>query len=325
NNGKFGNQGIEIELSGKIIQGKDWTWEMGGNISYNKNKVVQLPNNGLTRNQQDAVQIYSGKILPDGTSEKIWVGGYQEGYEPGVLVAYKADGVYRSWDEIPGNLVVTSGNANGKKMYGPDAWKALTPEQQQNALPIQPGDAKWRDINGDGMIDNYDQIVVGNTTPRWFGGFNTRLRWKNLQLYGRFDFALNYWIYDSTTPWMLGAMQGTYNTTTAVFDTWSEERPDAQYPRYVYADQLMNGNYNRQSTMFAYKGNYLAIREISLTYSLPQLWAKKIYCQKLDVSVTGQNLGYITSAKTVASPEVSNAGSGYALPRSVLFGVNVSF
>ncbi|MGL4780976.1 MAG: SusC/RagA family TonB-linked outer membrane protein [Bacteroidales bacterium] len=325
NNGKFGNQGIELELSGKIIQGKDWTWEMGGNISYNKNKVVQLPNNGLIRNQQDAVQIYSGKILPDGTSEKIWVGGYQEGYEPGVLVAYKADGIYRSWDEIPGNLVVTSGNANGKKMYGPDAWKALTPEQQKNALPIQPGDAKWRDINGDGMIDNYDQIVVGNTTPRWFGGFNTRLRWKNLQLYGRFDFALNYWIYDSTTPWMLGAMQGTYNTTTAVFDTWSEERPDAQYPRYVYADQLMNGNYNRQSTMFAHKGNYLAIRELSLTYSLPQLWAKKIFCQKLDVSVTGQNLGYITSAKNVASPEVSSAGSGYALPRSVLFGVNVSF
>ena len=76
--------------------------------------------------------------------------------------------------------------------------------------------------------------------------------------------------------------------------------------------------------MFAYKGNYLAIREISLTYSLPELWAKKVFCQKVDVSITGQNLGYITSAN-VATPEVSSAGSGYALPRTLLFGLNVTF
>ncbi|MGL5913664.1 MAG: SusC/RagA family TonB-linked outer membrane protein [Bacteroidales bacterium] len=324
NNGKFGNQGLELELSGKIIQGQDWTWDVSSNISYNKNKVIALPDNGLIRNRQSAVQVYTGKTLADGTSEKIWVGGYQEGYEPGVLIAYQADGIYRSWDEIPGNLVITSGNVNGKKMYGPEAWKALSLDEQKKSLPIQPGDAKWRDINGDGTIDNFDQIVVGNTTPRWFGGFNTTLRWKNIQLYARFDYALDYWIYDGTTPWILGSMQGTYNTTTAVFDTWSEERPNAKYPRHVYADQLMNANYYRNSTTFAYKGNYLAIREISLTYSLPQSWAKKIFCQRLDVSITGQNLGYITAAKTVASPEVSSAGSGYALPRTVLFGANVS-
>ena len=75
---------------------------------------------------------------------------------------------------------------------------------------------KWKDINGDGQIDSYDQIVIGNTTPRWFGGFNTTLSWKGLTLYGRFDFGLDYWIYDNTTPWFLGCMQGGYNTTTDV-------------------------------------------------------------------------------------------------------------
>ena len=176
----------------------------------------------------------------------------------------------------------------------------------------------------DGTIDAFDQVVMGNTTPHWFGGFNTTLTWKGLTLYGRFDFALDYWIYDNTTPWFLGCMQGGYNTTTDVFNTWSEENPNAKYPRYVWADQLGTANYYRTSTMFAYKGNYLAIREISLSYSLPQNIARKFYCQKLDVSVTGQNLGYITSAN-VASPEVSTAGSGYALPRTLLFGVNVTF
>lgn len=320
NNGKYRNSGIEIELSGKIIKTKDWSWEAAGNISFNKNKVVSLPDNGLLRNMQKTSQIYKGP----GSDETIWVGGYQEGYEPGVLIAYQADGIYKSLDEIPGNLVVKSGNYQGKYQYGPTAWAALSDADKAKSLELQPGDVKWKDINGDGVIDSYDQIVVGNTSPHWFGGFNTTLKWKNLSLYGRFDFALGYWIYDETTPWFLGCMQGTYNTTTDVFNTWSESNPNAKYPRYVFADQLGTANYYRKSTMFAHKGNYLAIREISLSYSLPKMWANKILCQHLEVSVTGQNLGYITSAP-VASPEVSSAGSGYALPRTLLFGMNVTF
>ncbi|UVS19422.1 TonB-dependent receptor [Bacteroides fragilis] len=325
NNGKFRNSGVEIELSGKILKTKDWSWEASANISFNKNKVVALPENGLDLNRQGGQQIYTGKQLADGTYEKKWVGGYQEGQEPGVLVVYKSDGIYRSWDEIPGDLVITSGNYFGKKRYGPDAWKKLTKEQQKNALPIMPGDMKWKDINGDKIIDSYDQVVAGNTSPHWIGGFNTTLRWKNFQLYGRFDFALDYWIYDHTLPEIfLACAQGTYNTTKEVFNTWSDENPNAKYPRYAYADVLTNANYARNSTMFAHKGNYLAIREISLSYSLPKVWANKAYCQRVDVSITGQNLGYITSAN-VASPEVSNAGSGYALPRTLLFGLNVTF
>lgn len=329
NNGKYRNRGVEIELSGKIINTKDWSWGMSGNISFNKNTVVSLPDNGLDGNRQNGQQIYTGEQFtnPDGTIEyvKKWVGGYQEGQEPGVLVVYQSEGIYRSWDEIPGDLVITSGNYYNKKMYGPDAWKKLTKEQQKASLPIVPGDMKWKDINGDNIIDSYDQIVAGNTSPRWIGGLNTTLRWKNFQLYGRFDFALDYWIYDTTLPTIfLACAQGTYNTTTDVYDTWSEENPNAKYPRYACADVLTNANYARSSTMFAHKGNYFAIREISLSYSLPQEWIRKIYCQKLNVSVTGQNLGYITSAK-VASPEVSNAGSGYALPRTLLFGLNVTF
>lgn len=320
NNGKFRNSGIEIELSGKIIKTDDWSWEASGNISFNKNKVVSLPDNGLDRNMQNASQIYKGP----GSDETIWVGGYQEGYEPGVMVAYKAEGIYKKKEDIPADLVVKTGNIYGQYQYGPAAWAGLSDAEKSKGIELQPGDVKWKDVNGDGVIDSYDQIVVGNTSPHWIGGFNTTLKWKNLSLYGRFDFALGYWLYDNTTPWFLGCMQGTYNTTKDVFNTWSESNQDAQYPKFVFADQAGAANYYRNSTMFAYKGNYLAIREISLSYSLPKMWANKIYCQQLNVSVTGQNLGYITSAP-VATPEVSKAGSGYALPRTMLFGVNVTF
>ena len=328
NNGDFRNSGVEMELSGTILKIKDWTWKMGGNISYNKNKVVTLPDNGQPKNRIGGQQIYTGrKVLDEAgnqVDEVIFVGGKQERQEPGILVGYKAEGLYKDWKDIPGDLVVKTGNYQGKYQYGPKAYAALSDAEKAKALQIEPGDVKWKDINNDGTIDAFDQIVIGNTTPHWFGGFNTTLTWKGLTLYGRFDFALDYWIYDNTTPWFLGCMQGGYNTTTDVFNTWSEENPNAKYPRYVWADQLGTANYYRTSTMFAYKGNYLAIREISLSYSLPQNIARKFYCQKLDVSVTGQNLGYITSAN-VATPEVSSAGSGYALPRTLLFGINVTF
>jgi len=124
-------------------------------------------------------------------------------------------------------------------------------------------------------------------------------------------------------------MQGTYNTTTDVFNTWTPENPNAKYPRYVWADQLGTANLWRSSSLFAYKGNYLAFRELSLAYSLPQTIADKLYMQSMNVSITGQNLGYIKSAP-VANPERSYgayiaSGSGYGLPRTLLFGINVTF
>ncbi|MDL2282408.1 TonB-dependent receptor [Parabacteroides sp. OttesenSCG-928-G06] len=324
NNGEFRNRGLEIELSGKIFQTKDFTWEMGGNISYNKNRIISLPDNGLDNNRQGGQQIYTGN-----GDELKWVGGYQEGQEPGVIVGYVAEGLYQTVNDIPANLIVKSGHWQGKYQYGPAAWAALTDAQKANAIELKPGDMKWKDINGDGIIDSYDQEVLGNTSPHWIGGFNTTLSWKGFSLYGRFDFALGFKNYDNTTPWYLGAMQGTYNVSTEVFDTWSPENPGAKYPRFVYADQLGPANYYRNSTMFAYNGNYLAIRELSLAYSLPKELVNKFRCQRLDLSVTGQNLGYITAAP-VAVPETvrsggTASGTGYPLPRTVLFGINVTF
>ena len=328
NNGEFRNQGIEIELSGKIIDSKDWTWSASGNIAFNKNKIVSLPDNGMERNRINAFQVYTGN-----GDEKKWVGGQQEGQEPGILYLYQADGIYRSYDEIPANLVRKYGS---RTYYGPEAWNKLTAEQQNATtnFPIQPGDTKFHDVNGDDVIDEFDKVKVGATSPRWTGGFNTTLRWKNFQLYGRFDYALGFWLYEnsgtqSTTPWFMGCYQGTYNTPTMYYDTWSESNPNAKYPRYLFADQKRKNNYIA-STMFAYRGDYLAIREISLSYSLPESVAKMLKMQRAEVSITGQNLGYITGAKNVGSPEANPkdngaVGQGYSLPRTILFGVNLTF
>lgn len=326
NNGQFRNRGLEIELGAKPIVTKNVQWNINANISYNKNTIVKLPNNGLPLNRQNAFQVYSGKSATD----LIWVGGYQEGQEPGVLYVWQADGIYKDANEIPANRIVkpiTFQGATTRTLYGSADWAALTEAQKisTKGLPIMPGDVKWRDVNGDNVIDDYDLVKIGNTTPHWIGGFNSTVNYKNFSLYAAFDYALGFSVMDYRLPWILGDMQGTYNPTNDVKDTWTAENPNAKYPTYQWADQLGKGNY-RNSTLFTYKGDYLAFRQISLTYSFPKVMLQKLKVEKLELSVTGQNLGYLTAAKTMTSPESGGIqDAGYSLPKTVTFGLNITF
>ena len=328
NNGKLQNQGLELEFGFKVLEKRDWKWNINLNAAYNINKILELPYNGLERNRQNAMEVYTGRKLDDGSYEKMWVGGYQEGQRPGDIYAYKAEGLYRSESEIPGNLIDKStGNnsSNNKILYGPEAWAKLTDQEKSKGLPIQPGDVKWKDVNNDGVIDVYDQVKVGNTTPKWTGGFNTTVSWKDLTLSARFDYALGFTVIDWKTPWIMGNMQGTYNTISDTKNTWSPENPNAKYPTYTWADQLGKRNYARSSSMFTFNGNYLALRELSLAYRLPSQLIKKAGMNDVSFSITGQNLGYLTEAEHMHSPESSSNNGGYPLPRTIIFGVNVSF
>ena len=300
NNGKFQNQGFEFELAFRIIDRKDWKWNL------------------------NAYQVYTGY-----GDAKMWVGGYQEGQRPGDLYMFIADGIYKSQDEIPAGLIdITSGNngSTGRPLYGgAEGYNKLSDSQKENALPIQPGDVKWKDVNGDGVIDNYDMVKVGNTVPKWTGGFNTTVSWKDLTLSARFDYALGFKAVDWKSMWIMACAQGTYNTIQETKDTWTPDNPNAKYPTYVWADQLGKRNYCRSSSMFVYNGNYLALRELSLTYRLPSIWVQKAKLSNVELSVTGQNLGYLTEAKHLFSPEKADNNGGYPLPRTVIFGINVSF
>ena len=120
-------------------------------------------------------------------------------------------------------------------------------------------------------------------------------------------------------------MQGTYNSIVDTKQTWTETNVNAKYPVYTWADQLGKRNYARNTSMFVYNGNYIALRELSLAYRLPSLLASKLKLNNVEFSVTGQNLGYFTEADHVFSPEQSDNSGGYPLPRTVIFGVNVSF
>lgn len=327
NNGKLKNTGLEFELNFKVLNKNDWKWNIGWVGAYNYNEIVQLPDNDLKNNRQGGLQVWNKNKKQEW--ELKWVGGYQEGQRPGDLYVYRAEGIYRSQDEIPAGLIdVSTGNngSNNRALYSDaEGFNRLDDAQKKSALPIKPGDVKWKDVNGDGIIDQFDKEKVGNLIPKYTGGFNTQLSYKGITLSAKFDYALGFKIIDYRTPWIMSCAQGTYNTINDTKNSWSPDNPNAKYPTYVWADQLGKRNYCRDSDMFVYNGNYLSIREINLSYRLPKAWVSKVALSDVVFSVTGQNLGYLTEAPHVFSPESSSNNSGYPLPRTLIFGVNVSF
>lgn len=324
NNGSIRNTGVEMEFYARIFNKKDFKWNIGVNAAYNMNKIVKLPYNGLENNRQNAVQAYG----PDG--KLIWVGGYQEGQRPGEVYAFNALDLYRSESDIPANWIdISTGNngSNNRPLYGTESWKEVYNNNTiGQGLPLRPGDVKFQDVNGDNKLDNFDLVRIGNTTPTWTGGITTDVTWKWFTLKVQTDFALGHVITDTKTPWILGCMQGVYGPVNLVTDTYTPENPNAKYPTYNWADQLGPRNYARNSSMWIYKGDYLALRNVSFTFHMPEKVTRALRMTALDLAVTGQNLGYLTAAKNVYSPEYGASGwGGYSLPRTVIFSVNVTF
>ena len=323
NNGEVRNQGVEIEANVNILNTKDWTWKVGGNVSYVKSTVEKLPYNANAKNRQGGQIVYTGKKLEDGTYETVTVGGTAEGERYGQMYGYIFEGLYSQADLDANKCISVDQTTSNGYTYSPAEYAKLSADQQKKAHVLQPGDAKWKDINGDGIIDTKDQAYLGNSVPTWTGGFNTTVTWKNFSLYAKFDFALGHTVFDSLRQGFLSNNQGEFNTTTDVFDTWSEENVGGKYPRFTRADGLLKNNY-RYSSLLAYKGNYLCFRDVTLSYNVPSNLLAKIGISGLQLSVTGQNLGYLKS--DIYTPEGrGNAGSAYPLPVQVVFGANLTF
>lgn len=333
NLGRLRNYGFELEMKANLMNRKNFTWDFSANLTTVANKIVELPYNGNENNRQGGVQAFNPK-----TGQIEWLGATQEGGKLGVLYGYKQQSIFKDWDDVKkyaNDRVDEVANLYGPgvadKYAGKPGWQ-----------PIEPGDVNWADLNNDGVINGLDRMEVGSIFPTVTGGFSTTLGHKGFQLYARFDYAVGHTIYNDLAARSMGQYQGSFNIITDVKKTWSESNPNSDLPKYYYADQLSkknitrsnNGNTaaNNNSSRFYEKGDYLALREITLSYNFPTLFAKKLAMQQLQMYVTGQNLFYFTGY-TGASPEPavdSTYGRGidngrYPTPRTVLFGLSATF
>ncbi|WP_448634200.1 hypothetical protein [Pedobacter panaciterrae] len=152
---------------------------------------------------------------------------------------------------------------------------------------ITAGDVNWQDVNGDNIIDSRYQVYLGNIFPKWTGGFNTSISYKGLSMYNRWDFAVGHTIYNDLVARTLGNYQGTFNYIELQKQAWSPTNTVTDVPKVYYADQVGgskqnytranngNGVLNSNNSRFYEKGDYLALREVTLAYTLPNNLVKK--------------------------------------------------
>lgn len=329
NNGSYRNEGVELELNGTILRTKDWQWTASANLTYNTNKIVKLPDNNLPNNRQGGTEVYTGN-----GNETYYIGGYQEGQNPYQKVGFGTTGILRSQADVDalGDYIDVTGSF---PVYATEAGRIRLLNMGYTGVKLvrlMPGDVAVEDRNGDNMIDNKDQKIIGHSDAHWSGGFNTTLSYKGFSLYARFDMGWGFQVYDSNMAFWLAEGQGAMSFPKEALDTWTPDNPGAKYPRIAWASQYGTNNYVRTSDLMTQSGAYLACRELSLSYRLPQNICSKARMEGVTLSVTGQNLGYLKSC-TIPLPDNvtywngNTAGNGgtFNLPRTVIFGLNVTF
>lgn len=328
NLGTFQNKGLEIALTYNIFSNKDgWSWSVGGNISFEKNKILKLPFNGNENNRQGGIQIYD-----PGQKKVVWVGGLQEGQSLGDVYAYKQLAIFQSDAEVlseAGSRYDAVANISG-------------PELSSGAGKITPGDVNWDDLDRNDTIDSRDQLYVGNVNPTSFGGFSTTISYKRFSLFGRFDFALGHILYNDLMARILGNYQGTFNNLDLIKRGYSGDKSNPNIPKVYWADQVgapngkknltrsnnANQVLNSNNSYYYEPGDYMSCREITLAYDFNKeelAFSKVITSARLFLNAN--NLFYITKfSGNSPEPEANGIFAGnYPLPRSFVGGINITF
>lgn len=332
NLGTYQNKGYEFAINANIFDKGDWKINAGVNASFVKNKILQLPFNGNDKNRQGGLQIFDPK-----SGQVVWVGGLQEGQALGDIYGYKQVSVFKDDAEvaaIAGNRTDAIAGITGPNLAAGKNGR------------ITAGDVNWQDVNGDNIIDSRDQVYLGNIFPKWTGGFNTSISYKGLSMYNRWDFAVGHTIYNDLVARTLGNYQGTFNYIELQKQAWSPTNTVTDVPKVYYADQVGgskqnytranngNGVLNSNNSRFYEKGDYLALREVTLAYTLPNNLVKKSkVLSNMKVYITGSNLFYITKFSGPSpEPPVNTDGvvtgiytGTYPTARSFIMGVQVGF
>lgn len=286
--------GYELELTTQNIDSKDFKWESKLVFSHNKNKVLELPNNGMEKNRTGTSDypIYSNG---NGT----FFGGLAEGEPLYRFYGYKAIGIYQTDEEA------------AKAEYDQMA-RGFNPNDGTTVAGRKfAGDYIWADRNKDGVITkNQDLFCLGTTEPTVTGSIGNTFTYKNWSLNIYLDYALGHSIYDeSFSRYFCATFSTNYALAKDVEKCWKQPGDVTRYAKFRANDSgTGQANFNRISNVFTYKGDYLCIRDISLSYQFPKQWMQKINIENLQLTLSGSNLHYFTAVKGI-SPEIGTAST----------------
>lgn len=288
------NKGFEVSLGYNKVKG-DWTYSASGNVSYVKNNMTNLGKDltYLASNYQ-RFQNSSYEITRTILNQPIYS-----------FYGMKHLGIFQNQQEIDA-YVGPSGN-----------------KIQPNA---KPGDFKWYDVNGDGVINEDDRVILGSPVPTWTYGLNLNAKYKDfdISIFGQGVGGNK--IFQGLKRLDINSS----NYQEKALGRWTGEGTSNTHPRLT--DDDSNGNYRNPSQFYLENGDYFRLKVVQLGYSFKQ-FASHIGAKNLRVYVMAENLFTITKY-TGYDPEIggnaSNAGMGidrgiYPQARSFMFGLNLGF
>ena len=289
NAGEVENRGFEFNLGYRGNIG-DFSFDIAGNISTNRNEVTKLP------------ETIASKGTFGGSGVESVVGHPINSY-----VGYVFDGIFKSQDEVD----------NHAKQEGASVGRMRFKDLDSNGI-INEKDQEW-------IYDPTPDFSYGLNVYLQYKDFDFTMFWQGVQgvdalmtvkpgddVNGAYKVQTDLWA---------GVNVANLNKGSRVLDAWTPNNPDSNIPALSLND---NNNEKRFSSYYVENGSYLKLRTIQLGYNLPKTLTDKLHMSKIRTYLSAQNLLTIKSSKfTGEDPE--NPQFGYPIPLNVTFGVNVSF
>ena len=330
NVGSLENRGIEVTLNTVNIDAGKFRWTTSANVSINRNKITKLVGDDLV------TPLY-------------WYTGFQTatrttaGRPVGQFYGFVMDGIFTSKEEIENHATqilnpgtVTESDPGGQNLI-------------ERSTGLWLGDVKWKDINGDGVINSEDQTFIGDPNPDWTFGFSNSFtfgpfsldvnvigsvggdilnysRARNEQMYYRFDNQSKTVINRARTE-LIDPVNGDLNN----IDDVRLVNPDTNIPRFDNGTE--NSNFY-MSTRWIEDGTYVRIQNLRLAYALPASVTNVLRIGRLQVYANVQNLATFTEY-TGLDPQIGAFNQDplyqsvdmgrYPLPRLYTLGVDIDF
>lgn len=294
NAGTMKNSGVEFSADYSTQINKDLNFNAGFHFATVKNRVLSL--------EQTGEKIYSGNIKP-GQTELTVVGQPLASF-----YGYVADGIFQTPADVTSHATQASGTA--------------------------PGDIRFKDLNGDGKIDQDDQTFLGSPIPKLTYGFNVGASYKGFDLNLAFSGVYGNKLLAAYKYYTDGFFISNYNMEKEALGRWTGPGTSNTLPRLTASDP---NNNSRVSSFYLQSGSYLRLQNLTFGYTLPQKFLERSKIKSLRFYFSAQNLLTFTKY-TGYDPEIGQQYSGaggsldlgidngnYPQSRTLSLGANLSF
>ena len=272
--------------------------------------------NGFKTNFVLNVSHYKAEVTNLADGEAIWDGNHQrlnslartaEGMAPGQFYGYVSDGIFQNRTEI--------------NSHSDEFGNIIQPF-------AQPGDMRFRDLNGDGQLTDDDRTEIGNPIPEFTFGFTMKFEYKGFDLSTLFTGSYGGDMLNATKPY-LSSGAGNYNSYAGLYESaWDGEGSTNVQPRLSNDDPNQNFRY---SSYYIEDGSFIRLRNVQLGYRIPQTTLDRMKLTNLRFFLTGENI-FTASSFSGLDPDIGGTATlqgvdwgHYPLPRIFNIGVNLSF